>query len=185
LHPEVPVSSSIGVTRNYFTRPSAAIEETDEEKVRILADTLELKKLAVDYLHPEKPVTISSINCARNYFDRPSAPGHDDYIHSKGHANNYQDNMEHGYLVDHDYHHYDYDQDVSLSHNSFHSQSDHFEMDEDVFHGFRESINAFRDSVCGIHEQPITLTKEEQSDDKAGNLSRSPSSIMLFEEAAI
>jgi hypothetical protein len=186
LHPEIPVTSSIGVTRNYFTRPSVTIEDTEEESTRILADTLELKRLAVDYLHPEKPVATSSINCARNYFDRPSAPGHEDYIHSEGHANEYHDHMEHDYVVDHDdYQHYDYDHDVSVSHNSFHSQSDHFEMDEDVFHGFRDSINAFRDSVCGIHEQPIPVTKEEQGDGKEGNLSRSPSSIMLFEEAAI
>jgi len=53
-------------------------------------------------------------------------------------------------------------------------------MDEDVFHGFRESINAFHESIRD-HEH-IPMIKEE--DGKEGNLSRSPSSIMLFDEQA-
>jgi pyridoxine 5'-phosphate synthase PdxJ len=179
--PSKPVKSNIAVTRNYFTRPSAPVEE-DEEMVNILADALELKKLAIDYLHPEKPVVSSSINCIRNYFDRPSAKGHADYIHTEGHVNYPGDHtQEHFIMHADDYHHYDHYHQDDISHGSFQSHSDHFDMDEDAFHGFHESINAFRDSVTDVHDQPIPIIKEED-DGKEGHLSRSPSTIMLFEE---
>jgi hypothetical protein len=56
-------------------------------------------------------------------------------------------------------------------------------MDED-FQGFRDSISALRDSVVGAHNaQHIPIIKEED-DGKEGNLSRSPSSVMLFDEQA-
>jgi len=179
--PSKPVKSNIAVTRNYFTRPSAPVEE-DEEMANILADALELKKLAIDYLHPEKPVVSSSINCIRNYFDRPSAKGHADYIHTEGHVNYPGDHTQEHYIMhDDDYHHYDHYHQDDISHGSFQSHSDHFDMDEDAFHGFHESINAFRDSVTDVHDQPIPIIKEED-DGKEGHLSRSPSTIMLFEE---
>ena len=179
--PSKPVKSNIAVTRNYFTRPSAPVEE-DEEMANILADALELKKLAIDYLHPEKPVVSSSINCIRNYFDRPSAKGHADYIHTEGHVNYPGDHtQEHFIMHADDYHHYDHYHQDDISHGSFQSHSDHFDMDEDAFHGFHESINAFRDSVTDVHDQPIPIIKEED-DGKEGHLSRSPSTIMLFEE---
>merc|ERR1740117_1905371 len=179
--PSKPVKSNIAVTRNYFTRPSAPVEE-DEEMANILADALELKKLAIDYLHPEKPVVSSSINCIRNYFDRPSTKGHADYIHTEGHVNYPGDHtQEHFIMHADDYHHYDHYHQDDISHGSFQSHSDHFDMDEDAFHGFHESINAFRDSVTDVHDQPIPIIKEED-DGKEGHLSRSPSTIMLFEE---
>ena len=179
--PSKPVKSNIAVTRNYFTRPSAPVEE-DEEMANILADALELKKLAIDYLHPEKPVVSSSINCIRNYFDRPSAKGHADYIHTEGHVNYPGDHTQEHYIMHaDDYHHYDHYHQDDISHGSFQSHSDHFDMDEDAFHGFHESINAFRDSVTDVHDQPIPIIKEED-DGKEGHLSRSPSTIMLFEE---
>jgi hypothetical protein len=183
LNPEKPVISSVAVTRNFFSRPSAEeVREIAEEheKQLILVDAAKLKKLAVDYLHPEKPVE-SSVNCIRNYFDRPSAKGHSDYIHSQGHAiqlhevtaqylNEHNQTSVHEYY--HQYHHYPYADDDDHSHQT---PSDHFEMDEDVFHGFRESLYA-------LEEQMVPIIKE-CDDGEEGKLSRSPSSVMLFEEA--
>jgi hypothetical protein len=128
-------------------------------------------------------VTLSmSVNCSRNYFYRASAKGDlAKYIHTQGYAN-HNDQMEDYVIHDDDYHHhYDYHHD-DVSHGSFHSHGDHFDMDED-FQGFRESITAFRDSVTAIHDQHIPIIKEE-GDGKEGNLSRSPSTVMLFEESA-
>merc|ERR1711981_7293 len=77
-HPEVAVTStsSTAFGRNYFSR-SSAVEEEDkeeaEERVQVLADAVALKKLAVDYAHPEFGVTtIDSTAFGRNYFSRPS-----------------------------------------------------------------------------------------------------------------
>jgi hypothetical protein len=190
LEPEKPLSvdpASFG--RNYFNRPSeqANKENQEEERTGILSDAKELKKLAVDYLHPEKPVGSSSINCARNYFDRPSATEHADHIHTQGHSNDSNlssDYVQQGYDFDDDYaQHEHYHHDCDVSHQSYNSHGDHFEMDED-FQGFRDSISALRDSVVGAHNaQHIPIIKEED-DGKEGNLSRSPSSVMLFDEQA-
>jgi predicted nucleic acid-binding Zn-ribbon protein len=192
LQPEKPIIvDPTAFGRNYFARPSAeqATEANEEERAQALADSQELKSLANDYLHPEKPVAKSSVNCARNYFDRPSAPGHADHIHTEGYANHaglHGDYVQH----DFDFHHAEYDHhdmhhhhDCDVSQQSFHSHGDHFDMDEDL-HGFRESITQFRESVVGTHDpQHIPMIKEE-GDGKEGNLSRSPSSIMLFDEQA-
>jgi hypothetical protein len=181
LQPEKPVAvDPAAFGRNFFTRPSSASEENEEQRLGVLADATELKNLAVDYLHPEKPVAKASVNCARNYFDRPSATGHTDHIHSEGYANHsdlHNDYVQHGY----DYDHHDMHHDCDVSQQSFHSQGDHFDMDEDL-HGFRESITAFHDGLVGTHDpQHIPMIKEED-DGKEGNLSRSPSSIMLFDD---
>jgi hypothetical protein len=75
--------------RNYFDRPSVLETEScddAEERAQILADAAALKKLAVDYLHPELPVdTRDPTACGRNYFDRASADGHDDMISDHSH----------------------------------------------------------------------------------------------------
>merc|ERR1712174_121827 len=174
LEPEMLVSvDPTTCGRNYFNRPSAeqaSDEIEEEERNSILSDAKELKKLAVDYLHPEKPVDSSSINCARNYFDRPSANGHADHIHTQGYSNHPNlsgDYVQHGYdfhdeYAHHDHHHYHHDCDVS--HQSYHCHGDHFEMDED-FNGFRDSMNAFRDSVVGAQDpHNIPIIKEEDDD---------------------
>merc|ERR1711935_315128 len=191
LEPEKPIAvDSTSYGRNFFTRPSAeqATKEDEEEISRILSDALELKKLAVDYYHPEKPIESSSVNCARNYFNRPSATGHADHIHSEGYCNQsniHSDYVQEGYGYDGEYdqhdhydHHHHHGDDVS--HQSFQSHGDHFDMDEEL-HGFRDSITAFHNSVTAEHHH-IPIIKEE--DGKEGNLSRSPSSIMLFDEQA-
>jgi hypothetical protein len=85
MHPEQAlVATCCG--RNFFTRASApeqeSIEEA-EERALVLAEAIQLQKLAVDYLHPERPVVTSdSTATGRNYFDRPSARGHAQMIHT-------------------------------------------------------------------------------------------------------
>jgi len=80
MHPEVGVTSGDGVCfgRNYFNRPSAPKTEDDvlaDERVRVLAEAAALKKLAMDYMHPEVGVTATDATLfGRNYFSRYSAP---------------------------------------------------------------------------------------------------------------
>jgi len=193
LQPEKPIAvDATSFGRNYFTRPSAPEQEDDyDEQVQIIAEAKELKKHAVDYLHPEKPVERSSVNCTRNYFDRASATGHADHIHTEGYSNHtvlHGDYVQHGWDDHADYdHHYDqhdlHHHDCDVSQQSFHSHGDHFDMDEDLS-GFREGFTAFHDKVVGVHDpEHIPVIKEEDGG-KEGNLSRSPSSIMLFDEQA-
>ena len=83
MHPEAALETDPAVMgRNYFGRSSAVPtldEEDAEERMRILEETKALKKLAVDYMHPELPVVTSDgTACGRNYFTRPSATEQDD-----------------------------------------------------------------------------------------------------------
>jgi len=79
MHPELGVVTSDGTAtaRCYFDRASAPEQESyeeAEERAAILADALALKKLAVDYMHPELGVVASDGTAtARCYFDRFSA----------------------------------------------------------------------------------------------------------------
>eukprot|EP00980_Cylindrotheca_fusiformis_P022061 scaffold8960_cov91-Cylindrotheca_fusiformis.AAC.1 len=79
LHPErtVVTTDPFACGRNYFSRPSALQfedEESADERELVLQDMLQLKQLAVDFLHPEKPVvTTDAFASGRNYFSRPSA----------------------------------------------------------------------------------------------------------------
>ena len=80
LHPERPVETTdpTACGRNYFSRPSAADQETfeeAEERAQILEEARLLKQYATFHLHPERPVeTTDPTACGRNYFSRPSAP---------------------------------------------------------------------------------------------------------------
>ena len=80
MHPEVGVASADGACfgRNYFERYSAPETEDDEladERVEIMDEMAALKKLAVDYLHPEVGVKAADATLfGRNYFHRYSAP---------------------------------------------------------------------------------------------------------------
>eukprot|EP00569_Conticribra_weissflogii_P001714 CAMPEP_0171353776 /NCGR_PEP_ID=MMETSP0878-20121228/44365_1 /TAXON_ID=67004 /ORGANISM="Thalassiosira weissflogii, Strain CCMP1336" /LENGTH=401 /DNA_ID=CAMNT_0011859731 /DNA_START=55 /DNA_END=1260 /DNA_ORIENTATION=- len=80
LHPEVGVrvEDTTLFGRNYFERPSAPEVETfeeAEERAKILAEAATLKKLAVDYMHPEVGVRkVDGEMFGRNYFNRYSAP---------------------------------------------------------------------------------------------------------------
>eukprot|EP01083_Nonionella_stella_P304160 1055703_1 len=79
-HPEVKVVSSdaTATARCYFDRASAPEQESLEEadyRHQVLADAAALKKLAIDYAHPEVGVESSDPTAtARCYFDRASAP---------------------------------------------------------------------------------------------------------------
>merc|ERR1712176_444520 len=66
--------------QNYFTRPSAPVEdEVDaEEREQVLADASELLNVAKWYMHPEKPVTVYATACGRNFFSRPAAEEEDE-----------------------------------------------------------------------------------------------------------
>lgn len=140
LHPERPVitTDANACGRNYFSRSSAPEQEDESERVRILAEARHLKKFAVDYLHPERPVATSDpCACGRNYFTRSSAPEEESFedaeermhiLEDAEHIFNCGQPIQHpyGYFVDHYYHGYD------DSRDDHHSQSGHFEMDEDI-----------------------------------------------------
>ena len=85
MHPELGVVTSDGTAtaRCYFDRPSAPEQESyeqAEERAMVLADAIALKKLAVDYMHPEiGVVTSDTTSTARCYFDRASAPEQESY----------------------------------------------------------------------------------------------------------
>ena len=77
-HPELPVvADSTVYARGYFGRFSAPEQlstEEAEEYDLFLADAMNLKKFAVDYLHPEAAIVTSDDTAtARNFFDRASA----------------------------------------------------------------------------------------------------------------
>jgi len=82
MHPEIGVKTTDATLmgRNYFNRASAPETEDfeyAEERAQALADAAALKRLAVDYMHPEMGVSsISPEVFGRNYYDRVSAPGH-------------------------------------------------------------------------------------------------------------
>jgi hypothetical protein len=160
-HPEVPVVTSdpCATGRNYFSRPSAPQQEAPEdaeERARCLADVAMLRQLAMDYNHPERPVNTTDPHATgRNYFDRASA-----YIH---------DQMVHTFPVhEDDLHHY-------------HEHSDHFGMDEDMDHMFDDMRHDLDlPTASNKHNNNIIKGGDDGSDHEGGNLSRSPSSVMLF-----
>jgi len=88
-HPELKVNNTdyLSCARCYFDRPSAPEQESVEdanERALILQDVENLRKAALEYLHPELGVVTSdSTACARCYFDRPSAPRQADVTEPK------------------------------------------------------------------------------------------------------
>jgi len=80
FHPEIGVAisspKSTATGRCYFKRPSAPKQKSAEEAEYhhlVLTDADALKRLAVDYLHPEIGVDNTDPTAtARCYFDRPS-----------------------------------------------------------------------------------------------------------------
>ena len=152
MHPERPVETTDATLfgRNYYGRASAPEQEDleeMEERNLVLQEAGALKKLAVDYMHPELGVkTTDGSACGRNYFDRPSAHEHDRNIHTFP----------------------THDDDEHTSHE--HEHLDHFGFDEDT----RHQLEDMREELH-LPGAPAVI------DDKdGGNLSRSPSSIMLF-----
>jgi hypothetical protein len=174
LHPENPVATldPCATGRNYFARASAPEQvssEVSEEQARVFQDMAQLKKFSTDYMHPERPIV--STGGARNYFDRASASGHADHIHSQGYAIDRSANDPYAYH-DHvlDLVHHEHGDDYS-------HQSEHFDMDEDALQTFRDNLHS-TEFFSGQHSQKGVVGKEEE---EGGNLSRSPSSVMLFD----
>merc|ERR1740124_1268033 len=83
-HPELGVITNDPATcgRNYFSRPSSVAQadvDDTRERAKILTDAASLKKLAVDYAHPEFGVINTDFTtCGRNYFSRPSSIAQED-----------------------------------------------------------------------------------------------------------
>merc|ERR1711862_986533 len=144
--------------RNYFSRPSAPLQESfedAEERARILEEAKQLKKLAVDYLHPELPVQTTDPSVfGRNYYDRPSAVGHSRNIHTY---------PAHEDDINHDEHNHDH--------------FEHFHMDEDL--AVASSVPAKAPKTNDAIGQELEKEEEE------GKLSRSPSSVMLLTEESV
>jgi hypothetical protein len=165
--PEAPVVADPEVTgRNYFDRVSAALpdsaDEDFEDREQVLADALALKKLAVDFLHPEVGIANRSVAAGRSYFDRPSARGHDQMVHT---FPVHEDDMHH------DDHHHD-------------EHMDHFGMDEEMearFDDLRNHLPMGLKSKASISG----MAQGSSGSDEEGKLSRSPSSVMLFTEESI
>jgi hypothetical protein len=158
-HPEAKiVVDSTAFGRNYYSRPSAPQQEAPEdaqERARCLADVAMLRKLAMDYYHPERSVITTDPHATgRNYFDRASA-----YIH---------DQMVHTFPVHED----------DLHH---HEHSDHFGMDEDMDHMFEDMRHDLDLPAGSKNKNNNNIIKGgEDGSEEGGNLSRSPSSVMLF-----
>merc|ERR1711976_1161195 len=83
-HPEFGVTSSAPELfgRNYFNRASAPETEDDEyadDRAEALADAAALKKLALDYMHPEVGVSSASPELfGSNYYNGASEPEQED-----------------------------------------------------------------------------------------------------------
>jgi endonuclease V-like protein UPF0215 family len=207
LHPELPVVGAAACARNYFTRPSAPEYETAEEaeeRAQIMADLKALKQAALEYMHPELPaVTTDATACGRNYFGRASAPEYEtleeveersqimadlkafkkaavEYLHPElpveatdaaACGRNYFNRPSSAlhYQMIHTFP--PHDDDTSEHH---HEHIDHFGMDEEMelFADLREELAA----------APIEQNRSKfvAGSDVGSNLSRSPSSVMLF-----
>jgi len=178
LHPELPVATSdpTACGRNYFSRPSAPeqvpLEDADEEG-RILQDLQEMKKLAEDYLCPEKPVQSSA--GARGYFDRASADGHAQHIHTR------KESIDAAMDNDNALAYHEHVLGLVAGEDDYHDHSEHFDMD------MEGDLQAFKDNLRAFTPAPPQMSKEKTvaagDKEEEGNLSRSPSSVMLFELA--
>jgi hypothetical protein len=167
--PEAPLVVDPEVTgRNYFDRASAMVADAADEdasaegREQVLADALALKKLAVDFLHPEMGMANRSVAAGRSYFDRPSAHEHDHMVHT---FPVHEDDMHH------DDHHHD-------------EHMDHFGMDEEMearFDDLRNHLPMGLKSKASISG----MAQGSSGSDEEGKLSRSPSSVMLFTEESI
>jgi hypothetical protein len=155
-HPELPVVpvDPTRCARNFFTRPSAYTgEEEVAERELIIRDSMALKQLAVDYMHPELPVkTEDPAATGRNFFDRPSAIGHYSMIHT---FPPHEDELD-------DHHHSEH--------------LDHFGMDD---YGLDYELHMYEEIRENFAAFPQQQTIKQETEE-GGNLSRSPSSVMLF-----
>lgn len=171
-HPETPVTTSdpYACGRNYFTRFSAPTsQEGDlvekEEREMILKDITQLKKLAIDYHHPEIPVvTTDPTVFGRNYFSRPSAPHNLQDVKKNNNENNDDIYLHHA--------HFDMDDELHIH---------HVEFDKNIAH--HEEISEIREVPYGIgnsnHDNSQTIINNNDVDNN-NKLSSSPECIMFF-----
>jgi hypothetical protein len=157
LHPEKQVIADAAMCgRDFFSRHGATESEDlndQEERERILNDANALRMAAVAYMHPEtRVITSDPAACGRNFFDRPSAPLHSRAIHT---FPPHEDDVHHDETeVDH---------------------LDHFGLDEELNFMFEEMRHDLK-----IPSGEQRVGDKLPSDEAESNLSRSPSSVMLF-----
>lgn len=166
MHPELPATNTDPTTfgRNYFNTLSVGDIESQEEaegRARILSDAAEMKNHAVDYMHPEIGVKTTDYSAyGKSYF-----PPDKNVIYTEGCADVSPKDSS------------------SEEEESSHDHMFEFEDAEVDDYDFTEMRNAFQAFVP--IEKPINdstmkhenITKEDEDE---GNLSRSPSSVMLF-----
>jgi len=165
MHPEIGVVNSSDGTlygRNYFNRPSAPDTEDDDfadERVQVLIEAANLKKLAADYMHPEVGVISSDpATFGHNFFGpvKNAISTHSVIVNDSDHASEYADESEVSY-------------------------DPMFEWDEHD-HDFTEMRNTFATFVS--MESPLNDDRKQEEytgkGEEGDNLSRSPSNVMLF-----
>jgi hypothetical protein len=175
LHPELPVvTDETACARSYFDCVSAEeIQSTEEaeERARIMEDLQLLKQLAVDYAHPELPVvTTDATACGRNYFARASAPGHTCISSTREEDVKIVDDDEEDYFVDGDLEFGEFEEDILMDWK----YQVHKILDPSHYSG-----TVPPSTMKYEHKMQVPLDKEEE-----GKLSRSPSSVMLFQASA-
>jgi hypothetical protein len=200
LHPEFPVITTdpFACHRNFFSRyttPEQEDADLAEERLRILEEVEELKKLAVDYKHPEiSVVTTDPWACGRNYYSRIASPEQVDLVEAdecarvleeaeilKLYADHYLHPERPGATTD----------STALGRNFFsrYSASGHahmvhtFPSHEYDDHHEEHHWNMDEDAMFEEMRQELvvpTQVKVTAGDEGGSNLSRSPSSVMLF-----
>jgi hypothetical protein len=154
MHPEAALNADAACFgRNFFGRYSADEVYDEADKSQVVAEAKALKNLAVIFRHPEAPVaTEDPAARGRSYFARASAAGVAEYIRTSGHANVHED--EH----------------------SYHDDYGHFDMEEELFYDMRQTLVVPGESRASVPK----VQSSKISSDEEGELSRSPSSVMLF-----
>ena len=205
-HPEIGVpATSVNCVRNYFTRASAPEQESLEDveaRMQALSDAVALKEQAIAWRHPEIGVPATSANCARNYFTRASAPEQEsledvearmqalsDAVALKEQAiawrhpeigvpatsaNCVRNYFNRGSVYDEHVH-------TEASAAFYESEDEHHNFDFDLEgEDFVEDLKAsLKVTIGGVNESHPAATAVIKSDEE-GDLSRSPSSVMLF-----
>jgi len=146
--------------RNYFNRPSAPETEDLEyanARARVLAEAAALKKHAVDYMHPE----IGVKNVDGTAFARSIYGPDKERIYTEG-------------SISHD--HEESASEVDESHGSM------FDLDDQEydFTEMRTQLATFIPIGKPISVPVANEDEKLNKEDEEGNLSRSPSSVMLF-----
>ena len=203
-HPEMPVTTNGVPSNNYFQRVNAPEDADDDEEARaeILADCAALKQLAVDYMHPEIPVTTNG-NTARCFFDRGSNEV-EWLLEIKGVVDNETEDQARVEILDDAaklkglakaFSHpevkvdsranvtrcfFNQGADVEKSDSRARAHSDdQFDLDLDFGEGYTTTVT--EDVRLNEVAKPHLASDEEQDEEEEGKMSRSPSSILLLE----